>query len=309
MRSRVVALVALSAALAGCGLGAGDDQGGGAELRVTRDFGQKPIASAERDSVRESDTVMRFLQAERKVTLRYGGGFVQSIDGLAGQGAEGTRDWFYWVNGREGSVGAADRELHPGDVVQWDYRDWSATMSIPAIVGAFPEPFLSGIDGKKIPVRVECADDLRTDICSNARDKLEDAGVTASGGAFGTSARGQVLRLFVGEWSDIRNLKVLQTIEDGPEASGVFARFKDEGARLDLLDPSGGVAETARPGTGLVAAVRIRNEEGLSFVVTGVDAEGVSSAASALTRDKLRDAFAVTTRGDQVRKLPLGGGS
>jgi hypothetical protein len=102
---------------------------------------------------------------------------------------------------------------------------------------------------------------------------------------------------------------VLQTIEEGPETSGVFARFKDEGARLELLDPRGGVAETAGRGTGLVAAVRIRNEEGLSFVVTGVDAEGVSSAADALTRDKLRDAFAVTTRGDQVRKLPLGGGS
>ena len=309
MRSRVAALVALTAALAGCGLGAGDDQGGGAELRVTRDFGQKQIASAERDSVKESDTVMRFLQDERKVALRYGGGFVQSIDGLEGQGAEGSRDWFYWVNGKEGSVGAADRELRPGDVVQWDYRDWGATMSIPAIVGAFPEPFLHGFDGKRQPVRGECADDLREDICSQARDQLSQEGVTASGGAFGTSARGQVLRLFVGEWSQIRDLKVLQTIEDGPQASGVFARFTGEGERLELLDARGEVAETAGPGTGLVAAARVGREEGLSFIVTGVDSEGVASAVDALTRDKLRNAFAVTTRGAQVRRLPLGGGS
>src|SRR5215213_3528921 len=122
MRGRLVALLALAAALAGCGLGAGDDQGGGAELRVTRDFGERPLASASRDSVREGDTVMRFLQSARKVSLRYGGGFVQSIDGLNGQGASGRRDWFYWVNGQQGSVGAAERRLRPGDVVQWDYR-------------------------------------------------------------------------------------------------------------------------------------------------------------------------------------------
>jgi hypothetical protein len=305
----LAALVAVAAALGGCGVGAGAEQGGGAELRVTRDFGQKPLASAERDSVREADTVMRFLQAERKVTLRYGGGFVQSIDGLAGQGAEGSRDWFYWVNGKEAPVGAADRKLHPGDVVQWDYREWGPVMSIPAIVGAFPEPFLNGLEGKKVPVRVECADDLREDICGRARDRMEEAGVTASGGAFGTSARGQVLRLFVGEWADLRDLRVLRTIEDGPEASGVFARFADEGERLELLDAEGRVAETAPPGTGLVAATRAGDEEGLSFIVTGADSEGVSSAAAALTREKLRDAFAVTTRGDRVRRLPLGAGS
>ena len=309
MRFRAAALVAVATALTGCGLGAGDDRGGGAELRVTRDFGQEQIASAERDPVRESDTVMRFLQDERKVELRYGGGFVQSIDGLAGEGAEGRRDWFYWVNGKEGSVGAADRELHPGDVIQWDYRDWNATMSIPAIVGAFPEPFVSGFEGKKIPVRIECTDDLREDVCQRARDRVSAAGITASGGAFGTSARGQVLRIFVGEWADLRDLRVLQTVEDGPRASGVFARFVDEGGRLELLDPNGKVAETAGPGNGLVAATRVGDEEGLSLIVTGVDSAGVSSAAGALTREKLRGAFAVTTRGDQVRKLPLGGGS
>ena len=30
-------------------------------------------------------------------------------------------------------------------------------MRIPAVVGSFPEPFLSGEGGKKIPVRLECS--------------------------------------------------------------------------------------------------------------------------------------------------------
>jgi hypothetical protein len=309
MRLRLLAaLVAGATALAGCGLGSGKDQGGGADLRVTRDFGQRQIADAKRDSVREGDTVMRFLQSERKVSLRYGGGFVQSIDGLTGHGATGSRDWFYWVNGKEGSVGAADRKLNPGDVVQWDYRDWSATMSIPAIVGAFPEPFLHGFDGKKQPTRLECANG-NAPVCDTARDKLAAAGIVAPSGALGTAERGQVARVLVGPWSDLRGLHVLRVVEQGPQASGVFARFAQNGARLDLLDARGHVAERAGPGTGLVAAVRIREEESIVFIVTGTDAAGVQSAVQALTPDKLRDAFAVTTRGTSVQKLPLAAGT
>ena len=39
--------------------------------------------------------------------------------------------------------------LHPGDVLWWDYRRWSgAAMSVPVVVGAYPEPFLHGFPGK-----------------------------------------------------------------------------------------------------------------------------------------------------------------
>jgi len=307
MRARLAALVALAFAVAGCGLGAGDDQGGGASLRVTRDFGQHQLSSASRDSVKEGDTVMRFLQSERKVSLRYGGGFVQSIDGLSGRGATGRHDWFYWVNGLEASVGAAERKLQPGDVVQWDYRDWSATMSIPAIVGAFPEPLLHGFEGKKLPVRVECPDSA-AQLCRTARDKLEDSGVQASSAGVGVSQRGQVARVFVGQWSDLRTgARILRTLEKGPQESGVFARF--QGDRLDLLDPAGKAVRAAPPETGLVAALKVGEEEGISYVVTGTDAGGVDAAIGALDQRSLRDAFAVVVSGDgAVTKLPVIGG-
>lgn len=306
MRSRLVTLVVLAAALAGCGLGSGADQGGGADLRVTRDFGQREIATASRASVKEGDTVMRFLQSERKVSLRYGGGFVQTIDGVSGEGATGRRDWFYWVNGQQGSVGAADRRLHPGDVVQWDYRDWSATMSIPAIVGAYPAPLLYGFDGKKQPVRVECPDDS-AQLCRTARDQLSEAGIQASSASVGQSERGQVLRIFVGQWSDLRDgARVLRVLENGPAESGVFARFRDEGANLEMLDSRGEVARSAGPGTGLVAALKVGDDEGISFVVTGTDAKGVDAAIGALDQRTLRDAFAVAVTGDRaVTKLPV----
>ena len=110
---------------------------------------------------------------------RYGGRFVQSIDGLKGGGSGGSVDWFYFVNGVEADVGAAEYELSPGDVVQWDYRNWRGTPDVRAIVGAFPEPFLNGTEGKRRPVRVECDD--ADEACETVKRALRDAGVPATG--------------------------------------------------------------------------------------------------------------------------------
>ena len=88
----------LAPAAAGCGFGEGDKRpGGGATLRVTRDFGHRELGSTKLDSVREGQTVMRMLRSEFDVSTRFGGRFVQSIDGLEGQGAGGQMDWFYCV--------------------------------------------------------------------------------------------------------------------------------------------------------------------------------------------------------------------
>ena len=88
---------------------------------------------------------MRLLQRTFDVTTRFGGNFVQEIDGVSGGREAGRRvDWFYYVNGIESSMGAGERKLYPGDRVWWDHHDWETAMRVPAVVGAFPEPFRSG---------------------------------------------------------------------------------------------------------------------------------------------------------------------
>ena len=178
---------AVVAALAACGLGSAESRQEGVELRVTRGFGQERIHATARRSSRGDDTALRFVQAERRVETGFGGGSVESIDGIEGGGSSGGPDWFYFVNGLEGSVAAAERKLYPGDVVQWDYRRRGAAMSIPAIVGAYPEPLLSGIEGRRLPVRIECADDGGR-ACREVERRLSDDGVTASVGSFGDGA-------------------------------------------------------------------------------------------------------------------------
>jgi hypothetical protein len=286
----------------GCGFGPGEAKKGPAQLHVTRDFGRTDMhVDAGKDAVRESDTVMRFLQSAAKVTTRYGGGFVQSIDGLAGnQTAE--RDWFYYVNGSEASVGAADYKLSPGDAVQWDYHDWHATQHIPAIVGAYPEPFVHGIQGRRLPTRLECEDDSSS-ACKAVSDALGKEGVTVADSAIGSPASDKALRVVVAKFSVAKQLGAARALTLGPATSGVYARFDKDGRTLTLLDSAGHATRVASPGTGLIAATQ-QPTQPITWLVTGVDAAGVERAAHALDAMSLRNAFAVAVTPTAVLKVP-----
>jgi hypothetical protein len=96
---------------------------------------------------------MQGLERVAHVQTRYAGRFVQAIDGISGSLAR-QHDWFYFVNGYEADRSAAEYRLHPGDVEWWDYRSWRHAMNVPIVVGAFPEPFLHGYDGKRHPTCV-----------------------------------------------------------------------------------------------------------------------------------------------------------
>lgn len=299
-------LLALASPATGCGLGQGEEREGGAELRVTRDFGHDLLEADKVNNVREDQTVMRLLRGGGSaVKTRYGGRFVQAIDGVEGGGAGGFADWFYWVNGLEAEVGAAEYELSPGDVVQWDYRDWRATMRIPAIVGAFPEPFVSGVEGKRFPARVEC-EDAGSSPCRTVKKVLRDLDVPAAGSTLGASGSQNVLRVVVARWHKARELPTARRVEQGPRKSGVFARFAREGRSLELLDGRGRAVRIAPTGYGLVAALRPADRQ-LVWLVTGLDDAGVSRAAGALRRSALRDAFAVAVGPRGSEKLPVRG--
>jgi Domain of unknown function (DUF4430) len=143
-----LALLALALVLAGCG---GDARGAGtATLWVTRDRGAHVLYEGE---VPAGLTAMQALDRRLDVDTRYGGRFVQAIDGLEGDAAR-QRDWFWYVNGIEGDRSAGEYRLHPGDVEWWDYRSWKQQMRVPVVVGAFPEPFLHGYGGKRGGVEI-----------------------------------------------------------------------------------------------------------------------------------------------------------
>jgi hypothetical protein len=299
-RALVTALLGVVLATAGCGVGAGSKPGG-TKLTITQDFGAKPVRSLDRPAVGGSETVMRLLARNAKVTTRYGGGFVQSIDGLAGSGAR-QLDWFYYVNGVEAPKGAAATRLHAGDHVWWDRHDWSAAMRVPAVVGAFPEPFVHGIGGKRLPVRVECSDPAG-EPCAQVAERLASYKIPAARGGLRTAHIEETLRVLVGPWAALRDDDAIDDLERGPAASGVYARPSADGRTIALLDAAGHRVRTLGPGTGLVAATR-RDDDPPTWVVTGTDAAGASSAARAFEEGTLEDRFALAVSHDLPIPLP-----
>jgi Domain of unknown function (DUF4430) len=297
--------IGLAAAVSGCGVGAGSKPAD-TKLTITRDFGVRQLREVDAPKVGGSETVMRLLQRNAKVSTRYGGGFVQSIDGLAG-GRSGARqyDWFYYVNGVEASKGAAATSLRAGDRIWWDRHDWSAAMRVPAVVGSFPEPFLHGIDGKRLPVRVECAMP-GSQPCKAVSQRLASYDVPVASGGLLTAHVEDTLRILVGPWSALVADHAIEALEHGPGQSGVYARIARDGRSIAALDTSGRTARTYGGGTGLVAATATKDDPPI-WVVTGTDEAGVASAARAFEEGTLAHRFALAVSNDLPVPLPVAG--
>jgi hypothetical protein len=158
------------------------------------------------------------------VKTRYGGRFVQSIDGVVGS-LSARRDWFYFVNGYEADRGASEYTLHPGDVEWWDFRSWAnGEYRVPVVVGAFPEPFLHGYGGKRLATSVVSVDRrggravaefLHASFCRPTPRRRCDRGgggnrleVRAGSPRFvaeTTGAGKPVHAIFSGDWHDLLN--------------------------------------------------------------------------------------------------------
>ena len=294
----LAAAAALSCvAAAGCGFGPGESSKGTATLTVTRDYGSRTLVEATDDDPSESETVIRLLDREAEITTRYGGGFVQSIDGVAGGEDAGRRsDWFFYLNGIESDRGAAEITVRGGDRIWWDYRDWSDAMRVPAVVGSWPEPFAqaSSAPDHRLPVSVECA--VAGPACSTVSERLTGVGAEARvdpGGSAPTRS-GPSLQVLVGPWRALREDPAASL--RGPAASGVFASFEPAGRGRYELVLEGPRAERRcayRAGAGLVAAVEAPDGEGATWLVTGTDPAGVERAADTLDSGDLHGRYAV----------------
>ena len=221
----VTLLLALLLASACGGEEARDARSGGGEtasLWITRDRGSEVVLTA---AVPAGVTVLQALDREAEIETRYGGRFVQAIEGIDGSVAR-QEDWFYFVNGIQPDVGAADVRLHAGDVAWWDFRSWrGADLSRPvAVVGAFPEPFAHGWGGKRRGAEVRGPSELAPEVRALER-ALGASGAGTAPHVFAlevvAGARGAVLAATRGPRNDG---PVTFTLEGSLAAVGAAAR-------------------------------------------------------------------------------------
>jgi hypothetical protein len=301
----MLAAAAVAVLLSGCGFGAGPGTKD-ANVIVTGNFGSQTYGSATEKHVPGAETVMSLLERHFKVTTRYGGGFAESIGGHSG--AASQRDWFYYVNGIEAADGAATTNVHAGDHIWWDLHDWSATDSIPAVVGSYPEPFTNGSGGTEFPTLLNCGSGVQQ-ACNTVGTSLHRYGVKAADQVLGTGSGSDSLAVVVGTWSQVKGVIAAELIASGPRDSGVYARFGSSGRSLELENPKGQVARTLHGSVGLIAATGDASLGQPTWFVTGTDVAAVNAAAKDFTAAKLAHHFAVAVDGSTVIPVPLAPGS
>ena len=304
MKLAPVLLAAVLALLAaGCGSKAEVPTGGRVTVTVSQDFGETRLAPTRGQTAAEADKVLDVLERSQ-FEVRATGATVDEIDGLSGGLEDGKPvQWFPYVNGIAALDGAADRKLYKNDRIWYDHHVTGS--KVQAVVGSFPQPFTGGIDGKKYPIRLVCmAPEDRS--CDEVEERLEQAGVRGLTRSNLESSPGQVLRVLVGTWKELRKDIAARELEKGPSVSGVFAKPNAAGTQLELLNADGEVEKTLGPGSGLVAATTFL-EQRPTWLITGTDDVGVAAAAAALTEDMLRFRFALAIEAGRGVPLPVEG--
>jgi Domain of unknown function (DUF4430) len=285
-RRAAATLAALALVLTGCHSKVKATPAAGkptATVVVTRDLGARQLLDRR---VAPGQTVMAALRAIAPVSTRYGGRFVQSIDGISGSLSH-TRDWTYFVNGLEAQVGATDVTLHAGDRVWWDYRPWADLPTVPAVVGSFPEPFVHGTGRKQALVEVRGSNTLR-------------AALRHDGARTGASTSSW--RVLVGSDAALRSDPAYRNATSSPLAAGVTVIVRD-GQVLAYA----GQGMLAPVPTARAAIFAIRANGGATLFVAGVDAAAARTAATALATHPAiaqhRYAIALDARGRVVGQV------
>jgi hypothetical protein len=297
------AAACLSAALmiAGCNFGTAP-HGAGASLLVTTGFGSHVVGTVTEKSVGGNETALSQLQAHFRVRTGPRGDRVVSINGIrAGRGYV----WNEFIDGVAPTGLPGKSGLSAGEKVWWDLRPTAGVATVPAVVGSWPQPFITGSSGQEFPTLINCANQS-TNACDHVQHVLERLGVKASEQAFGAGSGDDSLSVVIGPFSVQRGIIAAELVQAGPASSGVYARFvSPRGSVLELLNGAGQVVETLRGSVGLIAATQEQELTAPVWLITGTDEAGVALAARAFNAKDLRDHYAVVVTPSGVIPLPV----
>jgi uncharacterized protein DUF4430 len=292
-------------ALAGCGLVTASAPTA-VQLLVTSEFGARVLHRSGPLRASAHETVLDLLRRHYAVRVSPDGAHVQSIGGMPGavsaSGGQAPGEWFYYVNGVQSSSAPANTSVRAGDQIWWDLHDGSQSESTAAVVGSFPEPFLNGIEGKRLPVRIECAS-VSGHACRAVIAGMRESAVPAAIAAVGSGGAPETLRVLVGAWGRVGGELAAEGVGRGPRVSGVYASFSSDGRTLTLLDQHGRPVQRLTRDAGLVAATQGAKERPV-WLVTGTDEGGVELAARAFNHGALADHLALALAPGAAIALP-----
>ena len=245
--------------------------------------------------------MIRFLDREAEITTRYGGGFVHSIDGIAGEIADGRSPRLVLLRQRDRVPARRRRGRGP--------RRRPDLVGLPRLDRRDRDPGGGRLVARAVPAGLEPDDERLAGDRRVPRARARPATRSPSGwptrGVEASMATGDAEAAGRGCWSGpgsaVRADPLAGRARRGPATSGVFARFDADGGRLEARAAGPGRRRGARPlgaGAGLVAGMR-DGEEPATWLVTGTDAAGVERAAELLDADDLAHRYAVAADGSR----------
>jgi hypothetical protein len=280
------------------------------EIIVTKNYGDSIILSKNVGAER-GETAMDGLEKVSDVTHNYGGGFVESINGIKStySGGKGEKnDWFYFINGILSPIGASDYILHPGDIERWDFHYWGSNRMTTAIIADYPEPFAHGFHGRVKSTYIVYSD-LLYDVAYDLQQSLNTSGVSAS------------LKLFH-ELSDSQksnsNLILLDTadnelireLNNNAENIGWFIEFENEeiitfteyGKKNLVFDHGSTIIATQNPWN----PKGNWNGENVVWVVSGITVEDVKKSVELLVNNpkNIENSVSIVLVDGNIYKVP-----
>ena len=281
-------------------------------LIITSDFGRNTIFEQVIND-KEGTTAMEALTKAVQVETKYDGGFVSAINNIGPEYEKASgkkKDWFFYMNGIASNTGAAGYTLVNGDVEHWDYRHWGYHQFVPAIIGAFPHPFIKGFHGNVQPATVVYEAEFRA-YAEDLAEKLGSKGTTRI-----TSVEYRTITDTAQEENNLiiiagKDNSLITELNSSHRKLGLFACFN--GDTLVTLDDAGNVAYEYEEGCGLIQATQNPWNprgtgvcENVVWILSGTDTEGIRSAIELLCNnpDKIHNACACIVKNGEVIKIP-----
>ncbi|WP_134683915.1 DUF4430 domain-containing protein [Brevibacillus migulae] len=285
-----------------------------AHLWITRDFGAQ-VLQQQTVPLQNEDTVMDVLKRNGKnVETAYGGGFVTTINGLAseykpGDGNSKQIDWFYSVNGVLADIGAAEYPVNTGDIIWWDYHDWSYAVSTPAQIGGYPQLFTaapadSGQD--LVIMAAQGYEDQANQLAAALSKQMKTPPTVAAWDEQKLQeAHGFLL---IGDKSTLGTSAFLQSLWKEKATMGLFAEMNQEG--IHLYDTRGKMTRSVTEDDAGLLLATVHPQHRLPIVVVaGNGTKGVTLGVEKLFTQHddptvLKGYFGVLLQGDKTIRLP-----
>jgi len=279
---------------------------------VTTNFGEKVLVEQTVD-IQDSTTAMDALMAVADVETKYGGGFVNAINGISSQyeSAGGAKnDWFFYINGMASNIGAKEYILSEGDVENWDFRSWGYHQFVPAIIGNFPQPFLSGYRGKVKPTIIVYELWLE-EFALSLEEKLSELDVkevsVQNFDQLTELNRKQNNLILLGS----KGNGMISELNKAQKKLGFYTCFHQ--GNIGVFNDEGEVTAEYSSGCGVIQATQNPWNprgtgvcENVVWIVSGTDEDGVESAINTLINsgDELRHFCAIVISDGELIKVP-----